>query len=51
MAVNELLIVVATLMSRWRFTGVPGATIAPVAATTLRPSRLPMVIHQRSRAA
>lgn len=51
MAVNELLIVVATLMSRWRFTGVPGATIAPVAATTLRPSRLPMVIHERSRAA
>jgi cytochrome P450 len=47
MAMTALLIVVATLMSRWEFRGVPGAGVAPVAATVLHPDQLPMVVGRR----
>lgn len=48
MAMKTLLIVVATLMSRWRFRGLAGAKIVPVAATTLHPDQLPMVVSRRT---
>jgi pentalenene oxygenase len=47
MAMTALLIVVATLMSRWEFHGVAGAEVAPVAATVLHPDQLPMVVELR----
>lgn len=47
MAMTALLIVVATLMSRWDFRGVPGVPVAPVAATVLHPDRLPMIVSRR----
>ena len=47
MAMTALLIVVATLMSRWDFRGVPGAEVVPVAATVLHPDQLPVVVGRR----
>ena len=47
---TTLLIVVATLMSRWLFKGLAGTRIVPVAATNLHPDQLPMVVTRRTRA-
>ncbi|NEA30614.1 cytochrome P450 [Streptomyces sp. SID13031] len=44
-ALSEAMIVAAGLLSRWRLIGVDGHRVTPVAATTLHPDRLDMVVR------
>ncbi|MFJ8435984.1 cytochrome P450 [Kitasatospora sp. NPDC094019] len=45
----ELLVVLATLLQRWRFHLVPGARVRKVAGFVLSPSSLPMTVTRRPR--
>ncbi|MEV4559521.1 cytochrome P450 [Kitasatospora sp. NPDC049285] len=47
-AMTEMVIVVATIVARWRLVPVPGVEVREIAHGTLRPSSLPMTVQPRS---
>jgi cytochrome P450 len=48
-ATTELIVVLATILQRWRLVPVPGETVRMDSSAVLKPDHLPMTVHRRSR--
>jgi cytochrome P450 len=46
-ALTELVVVMATIVQRWRLAPVPGTPVRIDSTAALKPDRIPMIAHRR----